>query len=143
MRSRPGRRPAALVGTRREEQTMNPSEICLERFRIAASVRIPIAHLERLPANTELRLLQDEVDHLVVKITSEIAGERLSRVEWPEDWWQAVKQRFAPSWFLRLWPVKHVVFEARALYPRLKLPPNPNMLATNVIVQLDGRPLIP
>ena len=25
--------------------------------------------------------------------------------KWPKDWWQAVKERFAPKWFLRRWPV--------------------------------------
>lgn len=26
--------------------------------------------------------------------------------QWPQDWWEAVKDRWAPHWFLRRWPVK-------------------------------------
>lgn len=28
-------------------------------------------------------------------------------VKWPADWRQALKERFAPAWFLRRWPVKY------------------------------------
>ena len=27
-------------------------------------------------------------------------------LRWPTDWWQAVKNRWAPGWWLRRWPVR-------------------------------------
>lgn len=30
--------------------------------------------------------------------------------QWPRDWWQHLKQRFAPQWFLRRWPVRYRTF---------------------------------
>lgn len=38
------------------------------------------------------------------------AGRRmLERVEvrWPSDWWEAVKERWAPAWVLSRWPVRY------------------------------------
>jgi hypothetical protein len=39
----------------------------------------------------------------------------------PLDWWEAVKQRFAPRWFLRRYPVRYRTFTLLAyhLYPGL------------------------
>lgn len=41
----------------------------------------------------------------------------------PADWWQALKVRFAPRWFLKRWParLKTVTFDAKALVPELKV----------------------
>jgi hypothetical protein len=122
---------------------MNTQETLLEKFRLVASVRIPLAHLNALPANSELKVLTDEVDYLTLRLSAEVAGKRLSSVQWPEDWWQAVKLRFAPRWFLKRWPVKFVVFEARAFLPRLALPPRSVGLVTCALAQLDGKPVDP
>ena len=43
-------------------------------------------------------------------------------VTYPADWWQAVKQRFAPAWFLARWPVELAVWEPFVIYPEIKLP---------------------
>jgi hypothetical protein len=43
----------------------------------------------------------------------------------PRDWWQAVRQRWCPAWWLRRYPVletTHVV-ESRMLLPEVPLPP--------------------
>ena len=42
------------------------------------------------------------VDHRTVTVTA-IAT---AAVDIPSDWWQAVRQRWAPSWWLKRWPVK-------------------------------------
>jgi hypothetical protein len=47
------------------------------------------------------------------------------RFEAPADWWQAVKERWAPAWALRRWPVKMrtEIVDVKALYtdPRLRV----------------------
>ena len=45
-------------------------------------------------------------------------------IKHPADWKEAVKQRFAPRWFKRRWPIKFTVhrFEARVLYPWVSFP---------------------
>ena len=42
--------------------------------------------------------------------------------EFPEDWWQAFKERWFPQWLKKRYPVKYklIVINARALYPSYK-----------------------
>lgn len=46
----------------------------------------------------------------------------------PLDWWEAVKERFAPNWFIKKYPVKYEVhhIDVDLVYPelsqRIKLP---------------------
>lgn len=46
---------------------------------------------------------------------------RKIEVRYPADWWQALRARFAPAWWLRRHPVVEVVTEVtpRVVYPRL------------------------
>jgi hypothetical protein len=64
-------------------------------------------------------------------VTGKIYGEKSLteyHVKYPADWWQAVKERFAPAWFAKRYPVvykeHHITIDA--VYPelskRLKLP---------------------
>lgn len=43
------------------------------------------------------------------------------KCEWPATWWQHVKQRWAPRWCLKRWPVRmeHRIMEAQHYYPNL------------------------
>lgn len=49
--------------------------------------------------------------------------QQVVEVRYPADWWQHVKQRFAPRWALRRWPVRLAVqkVEARVIYPNLRV----------------------
>lgn len=63
------------------------------------------------------------------QIIQEIWGKQLSEVHerWPADWWQAVKEHFAPrlgrlgAWFLQRYPVRYrrLDFDAWALWPTI------------------------
>lgn len=50
------------------------------------------------------------------------AEQKCEPVIYPADWWQAVKQRFAPAWFLARWPAKMTIWEPFVIYPDIKLP---------------------
>lgn len=56
----------------------------------------------------------------------EIWGKVVDKAEasYPADWKEAIKERFAPAWFKRRWPVqmKWVRLTARELYPKMALP---------------------
>jgi hypothetical protein len=49
-----------------------------------------------------------EGERLIVNLRTRIHGmaDDVVVVEWPATWWQHVKQRFAPRWALRRWPVR-------------------------------------
>lgn len=63
---------------------------------------------------------------VILELQMIIAG-RVNRevtIKYPEDWWQAVKEHFAPNWFLRRFPIKYVkeVIQAKEFYPDVKFP---------------------
>ena len=63
---------------------------------------------------------------IMLQVRYELLGHEMERIEvrYPEDWWQALKERWFPKWALRRWPVKEEVVQlvARELYPKVKLP---------------------
>ena len=65
------------------------------------------------------------VDHemkaLVLKLRVLIAGRKSNeKIMFPIDWKEAVKERFAPKWYLRLRPVKYAWYEAGEFFPGVK-----------------------
>lgn len=64
-----------------------------------------------------------EVAHGIfrVQLRTYLLGLPAERVEihrrWPMDWWQALKENWAPRWFLRRWPVQYERIDiSRQLY---------------------------
>jgi hypothetical protein len=84
------------------------------------------AELQRLPALGNGSWAIEQMEEFVSeRLTYQLTGYILSRpvkdlkFEYPRDWWEAVKERFAPAWVLKRWPVQrttHVV-KVRDLYP--------------------------
>jgi hypothetical protein len=77
-------------------------------------------------------LLQDEridwiVDEMSSSINAQITGFIYKRdveslhVQYPRDWWQALKERWFPSWLIDRFPVAYhcVDYDVLALYPEL------------------------
>jgi len=61
---------------------------------------------------------------LVQQVSANIAMEDFQQEEehvYPATWWDAVKARFAPRWFLRRWPARYVTVSitGRHIYPAL------------------------
>jgi len=48
---------------------------------------------------------------LVMQLVAHFAGIPKDRLkvyaQWPDGWWQAVRERWWPAWVLRRWPVKY------------------------------------
>ncbi len=59
---------------------------------------------------------------LLVGLLVRFAEQPCEPVKYPADWWQAVKERFAPAWALRHWPVAYTVWEPSVIYPDIALP---------------------
>ena len=69
----------------------------------------------------------DMANAIVIELQREIAGFKGSQVvcvQFPADWWQAVKERWAPGWFRKRWPVEYIKrrWEAIALLPEVEIP---------------------
>ena len=77
--------------------------------------------------DAHLECFLDEIAHdLIIRLRSHIWAEKESvqhhEIEYPRDWWQAVKERFAPRWFLERWPVEYTahVIDVHAIYPSFR-----------------------
>jgi hypothetical protein len=86
------------------------SQMITEEFVRDAEVCVITAHLERL---VELRL------------RGFLWAQQIEQFSYrqPEDWWQAVKERWMPAWALSHWPVKYTrhTVDVKAVYTKLNL----------------------
>lgn len=98
-------------------------------------------------SDLEIKELLDKAQNkLFLNISCDIWGQDLPDkhvVTYPADWWQALKERFAPAWFRVKWPVRsiNVTVSARELFPNFKpaLPDEASVLHMNVnFVEDDG-----
>jgi hypothetical protein len=102
--------------------------IVLERAKYAAIGRLSKEFAN--PAKVDVQAVDFMADDLCIRIIQHIAKQKLKEefvvATWPADWWQALKARFAPKWFLRRWPVamaeKKATFEVGAYYPLIAMP---------------------
>lgn len=66
------------------------------------------------------------MDALVMQVVGYLATDHITTtvIEYPRDWWEAVKARFAPRWVMDRWPVRMARHEVRldAFYPKFPLP---------------------
>ena len=83
----------------------------------------------RIPENlwnmaVEAHEIEEFISTWIVTTCSwEVASKTTKNVlETPSDWWQHLKQRFAPGWFLERWPVLVNRYHARHFYPDIKVP---------------------
>lgn len=95
------------------------TDVDLERVEMIVSNRI---REEGLRGTVEVDRLCDLLGrHVVITFRQSLWGEDVGtlRVRYPADWWQAFKQRYAPRWALRRWPVRYTTVsqDVRAVYP--------------------------
>ena len=110
------------------DATMNVVAINVEMVRLRIQSLLP----DYAMINSHVNVLQhsDEVGRgLMIGMEMRIATLADQRIDveasWPEDWWEAVRERWFPSWYLAKYPVKykHVSVHAKtykAVCPHLQ-----------------------
>lgn len=87
-----------------------PTTVTLHRKWVSAERRFDLDELDaREDSLCIQRELREEERELKIRVTRIVWGlEPVKRhvVSYPANWIEAVKQRFAPKWFTRRWPVK-------------------------------------
>jgi len=90
--------------------TWEPTTVTLHRKRVSAERRFDLDELDaREDSLCVERQLREEERELKIRVTRMVWGlEPVKRhvVSYPANWIEAIKQRFAPKWFTRRWPVK-------------------------------------
>lgn len=70
----------------------------------------------------------EETKTMFLQLWRRVASDNLAEIRYPKTWWDAVKQRFAPKWFLKRWPVMEVVWTAKSFYPLVRIPEWPHSI---------------
>lgn len=98
----------------------------LEKIRLHVNkVFEPFASYKYWPAmvKTQVEMMGQQ---LMIHIEAMVAVQPLEKrtIKAPKDWWEAVKERWAPRWWLRYHPVEYTVetLESHTLYPKIALP---------------------
>ena len=94
----------------------------LEKARFALYQRISPFFL---PGSTSVEVEPDFMTNMIqARVSGELLTERIGTksVSFPADWLQAVKERWAPAWAKRRWPVRWTVFavDIQAVYTDFK-----------------------
>lgn len=115
--------------------TMNFDTVRLEKVKFGIVTRL--SQDFAIPSNVDWSAESDFLtDDICLRVRQCILAQKLETVkaEWPADWWEALKARFAPAWFLRRWPVRYErrVLEAQALYPKIALPQNEHYMQLSI-----------
>lgn len=115
----------------------------------AQQYRSQIAINERsLVTCRQLAEISEYRDHakqrLVMELRAFIYGKDHPKkhiIRYPETWWEAVKERFAPAWFRDRWPVRYTEITAslEELYPEVSaaLPDKNPVMRFRIANKLD------
>jgi len=101
-----------------DEEASEMKELLLTRIKLASRIEISDECLHDIRENATLKCYKVADlfgDRLVATMYSYIlgCGEKSIQASWPANWWQAVKDRFAPVWVLRWWPVEYHTIKER------------------------------
>jgi len=97
-------------------------EIELRANQYISSVSIDRKLLDTCKVDVKDHLVSSACYAMIMSLRAEIYGKDHPEqhvVRYPENWWEAVKERFAPAWFLDKYPVRFTVISAslQELYP--------------------------
>jgi len=76
--------------------------------RLSSDLAVDVGQ-ENFLGNYLIRVIEEQ---LAIK-----AGQRL--VEYPENWIEAIKDRWLPGWLKKRWPVKFKTYDALVIFPEL------------------------
>ena len=103
--------------------TSSPETVTLHKIRFGF-----IQHIDRHLVDQCTLAIHDDLlyctgQELAIRVNGFVFGEGLDviRVKYPADWKQAVKERWAPKWLLRRWPVRYTThsYDLEAIYPQI------------------------
>lgn len=102
---------------------MNDS-VELEILRLTNSILLSREALAQIHIEAAIR---PQVGEMVLSLEAKIAGKsniKNDLVRYPADWWQHLKERFAPKWVLKYYPMVYTVvkMDVDVYYPSVQIP---------------------
>lgn len=108
-----------------DPRTTHAEAVELQRMDYAARIAIDQKQKDRLSKGRWREFVDHATGNLIRELRVAVYGkEHMDRhvVRFPADWWQAVKERFAPAWFRDRWPVvfTEIGVSLKELYPDIE-----------------------
>lgn len=119
--NRLGRYPAVRLAPNALDR-VNFTEITLQRLMFAANTMLAAGAYDTLKVSSRFDArLEAMIYELNTMVWARHVGKHSHR--WPANWFEAVKERFAPKWFLKEFPVEYrgVTVDAYHSYPELTI----------------------
>jgi len=86
-------------------------QVTAEQIRLFAVEDLSKRELQNMPAEAVVEVCRDKYGSLRLMMTAKVYGMPQERIvihkRWPADWWQAVRERWFPRWWLRRHPVRY------------------------------------
>jgi hypothetical protein len=100
----------SITGKVQKEIATPLNVLRLQKVHLATQQAMSQREIENLGPLTQIDLYTTYIaDTLVWNLKTYILGLEDEKIvchrEWPEDWWQALRERWFPRWWLRRWPV--------------------------------------
>lgn len=124
-------------------------DITLEREQHEASIAIDNRERARLTETARFERYEDEAKRqLIHSLHASVYGRTLEAkvIEYPRNWIEALKERFAPEWLLRRCPVDYVRIKvtAKNIFPHLRpIPGEQENFIRIYVADFDKAPLQP
>jgi hypothetical protein len=81
-----------------------------ERIFLSVCGKIEPGQWKPMVERGEFQCFEDLSQNIIFQFTTYMHGIQRERItvnlRWPADWWQALKARWFPRWWLARWPVK-------------------------------------
>ncbi len=77
--------------------------------------------------------IDHELQMACIQVHSRLFYENLETIEYPADWWQAIKARWLPGWAKRRWPLRMRHYEINAYYPTLRDPEHQGVVRVPIL----------
>ena len=91
----------------------------LEKLRYAVS--IPLAKEFLLE---DVKFVADEITGMIIlQVHGYVWAQSLCDYKHPENWKEALKERWFPKWLLKRFPVKYAVLDIKEIYPDYRIAP--------------------
>lgn len=108
-----------------DDKTFDIKEYKLEKIRMSIEKIVPKILVNHLRFSIKKSITKD----LVYRLEADFAASKEKEIEckYPKDWWEAFKERWAPKWFLKRYPIRynHEVLRAYTVYPKIPIPNEP------------------
>lgn len=92
-----------------ELRTESDTKVVLQRIELGAREVLSREELHGAAGTLRARIIDDCGRRLAIQLKTHILGIEGEQItvskQWPRDWWQAVRERFMPQWWLLRHPV--------------------------------------